>query len=705
MAEKQITLPAISRAAEIRASSFDETDNTIELVFTTGAKVRRYSWSEGAYDEELVVDIGSVRLGRLNAGAPFLDTHSDYRLASVLGSVVPGSARVEKGKGYAKVVLSKRDEVRGVVQDIRDGVIRNVSVGYRYHKVEKTDGQDGDPALWRVVDWEPLEISAVPIPADPGAQLRSAEPDKAARHDCVLVTEARDEPEPPATEPDPDQAATDAETEGDQAMAKPADASAADERGTEPENKTVTTKTEAPDADAIRNEAIETERKRVATISDLADKVGMRKIGETAIRNGITVDKFREEIIDEIAKRENKTETRAQSGVDDRVEPQAKTRSDRDEKRAVAIVDALLHRADPKTFDKPCDDAREFRGMSLLEIARDSLELSGVRTRGMSKMQLASDALRLGGLHTTSDFPNILSAVANKTLRAGYEAAPQTFRPLVREVSAPDFKPINRLQLGEAPQLEKVNEHGEFKRGTLGEGKESYGILTYGKVVGITRQVIVNDDLGAFTRIPRMFGVQAANLESDLVWAQIIGNPVMGDGVALFHANHANLGTAGGISDTTIAEGFKLMRLQKGLDGKTLLNLTPSYLIVPVNALPTAMKFLTASTPAMVATQQSNIIPEYLRTLTPISDPRLDSGFTNPATGAAIAGNSFNWFLAGNPAQNDTVELAYLEGERGVYTETRIGFDIDGVEVKVRLDVGAGAIDYRSFTKNPAAAL
>ncbi|MFC5391209.1 prohead protease/major capsid protein fusion protein [Bosea vestrisii] len=630
----------MTRAAEVRASSFDEADNTIELVFTTGAKVRRYSWSEGAYDEELVVDGGSVRLGRLNAGAPFLDTHSDYRLASVLGSVVPGSARVEKGKGYAKVVLSKRDEVRGVVQDIRDGVIRNVSVGYRYHKVEKTDGQDGDPALWRVVDWEPLEISAVPIPADPGAQVRSSGDGEELRHGFTLVAAA----EPEANE----------------------------------------------DTRAIRS---------LAARHDIPD------LAERAISAGLTLPEFRAELLGAIQQKEDTMPTQSALAVDDRVHVSGPNGGDR---RGEAVANAILHRADPSTFALS-DAGRDFHGMSLIELARDSLETAGVNTRGWSRIDIADRALagatRSGGLHSTSDFPMILSAVANKTLRAGYEAAPQTFRPLVREVSAPDFKPINRLQLGEAPQLEKVNEHGEFKRGTLGEGKESYQLLTYGKIVAITRQAVVNDDLGAFTRIPRMFGVQAANLESDLVWAQIVGNPIMGDGVSLFHANHANLGTAGGISDTTIAEAFKLMRLQKGLDGKTLLNLTPSYLIVPVNVLPTAMKFLTASTPAMVATQQSNIVPEYLRTLTPISEPRLDSGFTNPATGAAIAGNSFNWFMAGDRAQIDTVEIAYLEGKRGAYTETRIGFDIDGVEVKVRLDVGAGAIDFRGFTKNPAAGL
>lgn len=636
MADVQHTAPKMARAAEVRASSFDETDNTIELVFTTGAKVRRYSWSEGAYDEELVVDGGSVRLGRLNAGAPFLNTHADYRLEHVIGSVVPGSARIEGGKGHAKVVLSKREEVRGLVQDIRDGVIRNVSVGYRYHKVEKTDGQDGDPALWRVVDWEPLEISAVPIPADPGAQMRSADADAGEpKHGFTMI----------AAEPD-----------------------------------------SSADAAAIR---------------DLGRKVDMTDLADRSIRAGLTVPEFRVELFRAIQEKEDAVPTHTAMPVDDRVHV---TGPSGGERRGQAVANALLHRAEPSLFALS-DDAREFRGMSLLEIARDSLEAAGISTRGMSRIDIAARALagatRSGGLHSTSDFPAILSNVANKTLRAGYEAAPQTFRPLVRMTTAPDFKQISRVQLGEAPQLEKVNEYGEFKRGTIGEGKESFALLTYGKIVGVTRQAIVNDEMGAFTRIPRMFGVQAANLESDLVWAQIVGNPTMGDGVALFHANHGNLGTAAGISADSVALGFEAMRLQKGLDGKTLLNLAPRYLVTSVAAVMKAEQLLGSIRPV----ETGKVVPNYLTRLEHISEPRLDNGFTDPATGAAIAGSRFHWFLAAGPDQIDTVELVHLEGREGAFTETRQGFDIDGMEIKVRLDAAAKTIDWRAFYKNPAAAL
>ena len=92
-----------------------------------------------------------------------------------------------------------------------------------------------------------------------------------------------------------------------------------------------------------------------------------------------------------------------------------------------------------------------------------------------------------------------------------------------RRTTVADFKLVHRLQLGEAPQLEKVNQSGEFKRGTIGEAQETYRIETFGKVIGITRQVLINDDLDAFTRVPALFGTSAATLESDV---DASGNPL-----------------------------------------------------------------------------------------------------------------------------------------------------------------------------------
>ncbi len=169
-----IRLPQMMRDAEIRAGSFDEATATVEVIWTTGAIGRRVTWQDGEFDEELVVDTRSVRLDRLNAGAPLLDTHSKLSLADVLGSVVPGTARLEGGKGLARVQLSNSPDAVDRNTKIKEGVVRNISVGYRIHAVEKKE-RAGQVALHRVIDWEPWELSAVPVPFDAGAQFRNGE--------------------------------------------------------------------------------------------------------------------------------------------------------------------------------------------------------------------------------------------------------------------------------------------------------------------------------------------------------------------------------------------------------------------------------------------------------------------------------------------------------------------------------------------------
>lgn len=164
--------PQQTRSASLQAESFDEKRNTVDVVFTSGAAVKRWG-GDGPFMEELATGAENVRLGRLNLGAPFLNTHDSGSLSHVLGSVVPGSARMDGGVGYATIQLTKRADAAGVVQDIRDGVIRNTSVGYRYHKIDKVEGGDPELPVFRVMDWEPLEISAVPIPADALSQIRS----------------------------------------------------------------------------------------------------------------------------------------------------------------------------------------------------------------------------------------------------------------------------------------------------------------------------------------------------------------------------------------------------------------------------------------------------------------------------------------------------------------------------------------------------
>jgi hypothetical protein len=312
-------------------------------------------------------------------------------------------------------------------------------------------------------------------------------------------------------------------------------------------------------------------------------------------------------------------------------------------------------------------------------------------------MDLAAYALGLdtrGALHTASDFANLLADVANKTLRRAYEEAPQTFAPISRQSSIPDFKLAKRLQIGDAPGLLAIDDQGEFTRGTIGEGKEQYQLATYGRVFGISRKALINDDTNAFSRVPELFGRAARNLESNLVWLQILSNPTMGDGVALFNSAHANLsGTSDAISVASIGAGRQAMRKQVGLDATTLINVAPAFLIVPPAKETLADQFVSTN---LLASQSSSVNP-FAGRLQVISEPRLEVGI------GSQAGSNVSWYLAANPSQIDVLEYAYLEGENGPVVESRIGFDVDGLEIKCRHDFAAKAIDWRGLYKNPGA--
>ena len=657
---RNIDLPPLSRAADLLPASIDAAERTIEVVWSTGARVRRNPFFGDPFDEELAMDPRAVRLDRLNSGAPLLKVHDASALDSIIGSVVPGSARIENGRGIARVRFSDRAEVEPLWKDVEAGHVRAVSIGYQVHRFEVTK-QTGAPELWRAVDWTPFEISAVPIGADPAAGFRAEKSSESflPLHPCVVYRADAPTQEKAAM----DDAVTDnAETQTRQAAP-------------EPQDRVPITPVIDPDAIAAR--ARDSERERVGTIYDLAGRLHLeRSFADDLVKRGVTLDAARSEILDKVATDAEKTRLSPQvsiplGGRDERV-----TRRD-------AVSNALLHRYSPTLFPLS-EPAREYRGMSLLEHAREFLGSAGVNVRGMSRDEIATRAL-----HSTSDFPEVLSAVTNKTLRQAYDAYPRTYVPFCRQVLATDFKAMHRVQLGEAPQLVKVNEGGEFKRGTLAEGRESYRVETYGRVVAVTRQVLINDDLDAFTRIPAMYGTAIATLESDVVWGIILANAAMSDSIALFHQNHGNLANpATALSVTAIGAARAAMARQTGLDRKTILNVRPAYLIVPAS-LELAAEQLVAQN--LVPAQTGNVVPSSIRTLMPISEPRLD------------AASLTAWYLAANPAQIDTIEYAYLEGQQGAYIETRNGFDVDGVEIKCRLDFGAKAIDWRGLYRNPGA--
>jgi hypothetical protein len=298
------------------------------------------------------------------------------------------------------------------------------------------------------------------------------------------------------------------------------------------------------------------------------------------------------------------------------------------------------------------------------------------------------DKMATLAMQTTADFANVLESVARKQLLAMYAYANPTYRLWTKRSTTPDFKTMTRTRLGETPEFLKVPEGAQITIGAMTDSKESYAIATYGRGVSFTRQMLINDDLGAFNDLIGQFGVQAARLENKTVYAILNTNGNMADGVALFYATtHVNLGT-GVIGNTALDAMFTSFGIQKGIDAKTILNLIPRFLIVPKAKEATARTALMAIGPNVKASDQN----WFAGRLEPVADAELDG------TSTAV------WYAACDPAFAPGIEYCHLEGQDGpqfIRKDNEQG--ILGIQFYAFLDFGAKAVDWRPLYKSSGA--
>jgi DNA-directed RNA polymerase subunit F len=673
--------------AQFVPGSMNAEQRTVDVTFATDTPVLRYSWRYDEYYNE-VLDMAGADLGRAANGLPVLDNHGRYgSVGDILGRAE--NVRIENGVGTAKVRFSKRDNIASIVSDVEDGIIRDISFGYSVTKMERMEKKEGaDYRDYIARSWEPNEISFVTIPADPKAGVRG-EGDESPEPEIIennrgLNTDMIEEEKKAIASAERKRA-----TEITRAVAD-AGLSAEFARGLiDNENMTVEAARAAINAEkervsndpkAAKEEGMKAERARAAAITTAVKAAKLDdEFARSLVDEGVSIDVARERILAKFADSDPHAGTSG-SRVNVGTEEVSKIRT--------GMENALVHRADPT--HKLTPEGREFRGMDLMDMARFAVEKAGGNTRGLSKREIAMAALnvdssRAAGMHSTSDFPIVLGNTVNRTLRSAYDLYPQTFKPFTRQSSAKDFKDKTLAQIGDlTTKFKEIKEGGEYTFGTLGEAKESYKLAKYGQIIAITWETLMNDDLGAFNRISQSIGMKAAQLESDIVWGIMTGNPIMGDGTALFHSSHGNLAGAGTVIDiSNLSKAKAAMRKQKSLGGD-FLNLTPSYLIVGPDKELEAYQYATAN---IVANDQTKVNP-FASGLQVIVEPRL-SGDT--------------WFLSSSPGMIDTIEYAYLEGEQGLFTEQRNGFEVDGLEIKARLVFGAKAIDWRGLYRNPGA--
>lgn len=416
-----------------------------------------------------------------------------------------------------------------------------------------------------------------------------------------------------------------------------------------------------------KTQILEQERARVDEIMGLGLEFDATEQARAAIKNGSSIQDFQSQVLNSL--REAKTsvpEFRVESGQTEK------------EKFRTAATDAILLRGGIIR-----DKENDLAALGLRELARECLIRAGHSGFGQNLPQLIGRAL------TSSDFPQVLADSANKSLFAGYETASESWMQWCGTGNANDFKPHSAVRPSEMSDMEEVAELGEYTYGTRGEEQEEFRIATYGKLFAISRQAIINDDLGALTTIPQAHGEAAGRKIGDVAYVALTGNEAMGDGKALFHTSHANLAAAGAeVSIESLAAGIAAMRKQKDILGLRSLNIRPQFFLGPVSMEGFCEQLFLSH---LEGTQASpgKVNPYSGNYFTRIYDPRLDDD------------SEKSWYLAG--PKGKTVVVFFLNGVQSPYLEMAHGWTVDGIEYKVRIDCGAKAVDWRALYKNPGA--
>ncbi len=411
---------------------------------------------------------------------------------------------------------------------------------------------------------------------------------------------------------------------------------------------------------------------RAADILSIGTRAGMPTDQiEAAIRDGaMTVDTFRSRAFDHLASQSSAA-------------PSAPGRVVRDEAetRRLGMVAAMSFRLGGEA---PSGDRAEMaRGfMAHHDVVDFAASAIGHRTQ-VRTVRDREDVLARA-FHTTSDFPAIFSDAINTTLERRYALANPTYRQISRRRDFMDFRPHYAIGIGEFPMLEKLTEAGEIRFGSFGESKETIAVVPYAKGLRVTRQMLVNDRLGAIGDLFGGYGRTVSRFEEITFYAMMLSaNTKLSDGKVVFHADHNNLAAAGAaISVTSIGIGQAAMRKQKGLDGATL-NLTPSVLLVSPDKEVEALQYI-----APIQANDSVKVNPFVGRLQPI-------------VASELTGNG--WYLFADPEDAAVYQWGYLDG----YTAPRVRFDepfgTQGIGMTVEHDFGVGAIDFRGGYKNPGA--
>lgn len=545
----------IKRNSAIRSISFevhnkDAENRTIEVIASTGAKVLRYRWFEDPVYEEIEITKDSIDFSRFGSGcAPLLKDHY-YELNSQIGVIE--NSWVEEGKLKAKIRFSKRDDVEPIYQDILDGILRNVSIGYRVLDYKKYKNEGDKYETVRATKILPLELSFVTVPADPDAGVRALDDDYIPQ---IIIENRRL------------LMLTDNQTTT-QTNANP-----------EPANQV------RSNANSTSSEPVSSIKKELSTndcleINRICSESFLDFTRANEIIKSVTsLDEAKIRISEIVLKdfKEKNTQMRHS--------PVTSTGHDESEFTRSGIEEALKYRILSKE-ESLNDNSKRFINLSMPEMAR-KLVRNGELYNNIELFQRAI---------TSTDLPLILSNIANKTLNDRYKTLDKTYEKIIRPREVNDLNVQTELQTGSFRELDDLGELEEYTEVSFGESLETYKISKHGNKFSFSEELFINDRLDVLQRAFEMFADSTERKLSSLVYNNFTKNNLI-DGKPLFHKDRGNIAVDNAdkiFSDPVITEALTFLTQQFDVDSNKIKVDKYKYILTTTPNLPIVKRVLTA---------------------------------------------------------------------------------------------------------------
>ncbi len=633
---------------------------TVKGLAYSGGKMRLFGWSR-----PVVVDMAGMTVPE---SVPLLANHENHTLCRV---GVVKAAVGDTGLEISGEIVAEGAEAANIVAQGKSGADWQLSIGAEVEAAELVqsgkrtiNGAEHEAPFYHVTKSTLREVSVVAVGADKATHMKVTA-SLQLKGNSIMEPEKKVEAAAaaPATPAKPAEAPKNIEAAA--TVAQPA---------AEPVN-----------VEAVAQAAVKAERDRVGMIKAVCNGE-FSEIEAKAISEGWNKDQVNEAVLAAYRQKQPTTDVNITIRKENNV-------------TAKHLEAALSLRAgiDGDTLAKAMGDETVEAAMKDMDMPLRSVLAECMRIEGMSvPRSFDNDAIKAA--FSTVSLPGILSNVANKKLLQAYNAQPIIATKLCTTGDLTDFKENQRFRLTDVGDLQPVGADGEIKDSALTEESAKNQLDTYAKKFCLTRKMIINDDLGAFLKVPTAMGNRAARLVDQLFFKRLMANPTCVDGKQLFSRDHKNLlsGAASALSADSLKKAIQMFIDQTDADGQPI-SVEPSILLVPTALKHLAIELTRGATLMMSGGAENTIRPA----INVLADENL-SIVSSPYLGNKNYPNfsEASWYLFGKPGTVDTFEIGYLKGKRTPTVERGdLDFNVLGVWFRVYFDIGIREQDHRGMVK------